>query len=55
VTLILVIILLLILLGGGPVVYANRADWGYGPGGVVGLLVFIILVILVLRLCGVWV
>jgi hypothetical protein len=49
-----VLILILLLLGGIPA-YQGRAAWGYGPGGVVGLLLLVVLVVLVLRLAGVWI
>lgn len=45
-SLILVVLLVLLLVGALPV-YPYSRDWGWGPGGVVGVLL-IILVILVL-------
>jgi hypothetical protein len=54
VTLILIIILILLLLGGIPV-YAQRETWGPAPGGILGLLLLVVLIVLVLRLAGVWI
>lgn len=52
--LILAILLVLLLLGGVPA-YGYRSAYGYGPVSLVGLLVFLVVVILLLRLLGVWV
>lgn len=46
--LILVIVLVLMLIGGLPA-WPYSANWGYGPSGVVGLLLIILLVMIVLR------
>jgi hypothetical protein len=54
VTTVLVIVLILILLGGIPA-YGYRGDWGPAPMGVLGLLLTVILIVLLLRLCGVWI
>lgn len=43
-TTILVIILIVILLGGGG--FGYKSGWGYGPMGVIGALVVILLVLL---------
>ena len=43
--LILLIILILLLLGGVPAWPYSR-DWGYGPSGVIGLLLVILLALL---------
>ena len=44
---VLLIILVLLLLGGIPTWSYNR-NWGYGPSGIVGLLLVLLLVLLVL-------
>ena len=45
---ILLIILVLLLLGAVPVwPYSRR--WGWGPGGLVGLLLIILIILLILR------
>lgn len=54
VELLLIVLLVLLLLGGIPA-YGNRADWGSAPAGIVGLLLTIVLIVLLLRLLGVWV
>lgn len=46
--LILVILLVLMLIGGLPA-WPYSANWGYGPSGVVGLLLIILLVMIVFR------
>jgi len=43
--LILLIILILILLGGLPT-WPHARNWGYGPSGIVGLLLVVLLVLL---------
>jgi hypothetical protein len=53
-TLILIILLILILLGGIPA-YNARGDYGLAPTGIVGLLLTVVLIVLLLRLLGVWV
>ena len=47
--LILIIILVLLLLGGAPAWPYSR-NWGYGPSGIFGLLLVILLVLLVFNL-----
>jgi Protein of unknown function (DUF3309) len=47
VTTILIIILILILLGVIPA-WPHSRGWGYGPSGIVGVLVVILLVLLLL-------
>jgi hypothetical protein len=47
--LILLIILVLLLLGAAPAWPYSR-QWGYGPSGIVGLLLVVLLVLLILRL-----
>jgi len=47
--LLLLIILILLLVGGLPS-WPHSRDWGYGPSGVVGLLVVVLLVVLIFRL-----
>lgn len=47
--LILVILLVLLLVGSVPAWPYSRS-WGYGPSGLVGLLLVILLVVLILRL-----
>jgi hypothetical protein len=42
---ILLVILLLVLVGGLPV-YPYSQGWGYGPSGIVGVLVVILLILL---------
>lgn len=44
---ILIVILILALVGVIPV-WPHSRSWGYGPGGVVGLIVIILLVLLLL-------
>jgi hypothetical protein len=44
-TTILIILLVLLLLGAVPA-YPWRRDWGYGPSGLLGVLLVIILVLL---------
>lgn len=45
---VLVIVLLILLIGGGPW-WPHSRSWGYGPSGVIGL---ILVVILILALLG---
>jgi hypothetical protein len=45
---ILIVVLVLLLLGGIPA-WGARESYGYGPSGLVGLLVVIVLVILLVR------
>lgn len=45
--LILVIILVLLLLGAAPV-FPHSRDWGYGPSGLIGVLLVVLLVLLLL-------
>lgn len=42
---VLLIILILILLGAGPV-WPYSTNWGYGPSGLVGVLLIIVIVLL---------
>jgi hypothetical protein len=44
---VLIIVLILLLIGALPVFPYSR-KWGYGPGGVVGLLVVILVVLLLM-------
>lgn len=44
---ILLVILILLLVGGLPL-YPYSRSWGYGPSGIVGVLLVILLVMLVL-------
>jgi hypothetical protein len=46
-TTILIIILILILIGAFPA-WPHSAGWGYGPSGVVGLILVILLILLLL-------
>ncbi|HYJ58561.1 MAG TPA: DUF3309 family protein [Methyloceanibacter sp.] len=46
-TTILIIILILILLGAVPA-WPHSRGWGYGPSGVVGLILVILLILLLL-------
>jgi hypothetical protein len=46
-TTILLIILILILLGVIPTWPYSR-DWGYGPGGIVGLILIILLILMLM-------
>jgi hypothetical protein len=46
-TTILIIILILILLGAFPT-WPHSRGWGYGPSGVVGLILVILLILLLL-------
>jgi hypothetical protein len=54
VTLLLIVLLILILAGGIPA-YGYRDTWGPAPANLLGLLLFVILILVLLRLCGVWV
>ncbi len=45
---ILLIILVLALLGALPLGLPYNASWGYGPGGVVGLILVVVLILVVL-------
>jgi len=44
---ILLIILILLLVGGLPI-YPYSRKWGYGPGGVIGVLLVILIVLMLL-------
>jgi hypothetical protein len=46
-TTILVLVLLVLLIGGLPV-FPHSRSWGYGPSGIVGVLLVVLLVLLVL-------
>jgi uncharacterized protein DUF3309 len=46
-TTILIIVLILILIGAFPS-WPHSAGWGYGPSGVVGLILVILLILLLL-------
>jgi hypothetical protein len=46
-TTILIIVLILILIGAFPA-WPHSAGWGYGPSGVVGLILVILLILLLL-------
>jgi uncharacterized protein DUF3309 len=46
-TTILIIILILILIGAFPA-WPHSSGWGYGPSGVVGLILVILLILLLL-------
>jgi uncharacterized protein DUF3309 len=43
-SIILIVVLILILIGALPT-WPHSANWGYGPGGIVGVLVIIVLVL----------
>lgn len=44
---VLLILLVLLLIGGLPV-YPYSRKWGYGPGGILGVLVVILIVLMVM-------
>lgn len=44
-TLIVVIILVLLLVGALPT-WPHAAGWGYGPGGIIGVLLVIVLILM---------
>lgn len=44
-TTILVVILILILIGAAPT-WQHSAGWGYGPSGIVGVLLIVVLILL---------
>ena len=46
--LILLIILVLLLLGGAPA-WPHSRNWGYGPSGIVGLLLVVLIILLFLH------
>lgn len=46
-TLLLVIILIVILIGVLPT-WPHAANWGYGPGGLIGLVLVVILILMLL-------
>ncbi|GGM06652.1 hypothetical protein GCM10009425_17370 [Pseudomonas asuensis] len=46
-TTILVLVLLVLLIGGLPV-FPHSRSWGYGPSGIVGALLVVLLVLLLL-------
>jgi hypothetical protein len=46
-TLILIVILVLFLLGGLPV-YPHSANWGWGPSGLIGVILVVLLLLLLL-------
>lgn len=48
---ILLIILLLLLFGGGWPSWGYSRNWGYGPSGLIGLL---LIIVIVLALTGAW-
>lgn len=45
---ILIVILILALLGALPLGAGYNRDWGYAPGGVVGLILIIVIILAVL-------
>ncbi|BAN47030.1 DUF3309 family protein [Metapseudomonas resinovorans] len=47
ITLLLLVILVLLLVGGLPV-FPHSRNWGYGPSGMVGVLLVIVVVLLLL-------
>lgn len=46
--LILLIVLILVLLGGLPT-WPHSRQWGYGPSGVIGMLLVVLLVLMILN------
>ncbi len=46
-TTILIIVLILILVGGLPS-WPHSANWGYGPSGIVGLILVVLLIMVLL-------
>lgn len=46
-TLILIIILILLLVGGLPV-FPHSRNWGYGPSGILGTVLIVLLILLLL-------
>ncbi len=44
---VLLIVLVLLLIGGLPLYRYNR-KWGYGPGGVIGVLLVILIVLMIM-------
>ncbi len=47
ITLVLLVILVLLLIGGLPV-FPHSRNWGYGPSGMVGVLLVIVVVLMLL-------
>ncbi|MFO2464155.1 DUF3309 domain-containing protein [Pseudomonas sp. 15FMM2] len=46
-TLILIIVLILLLVGGLPV-FPHSRNWGYGPSGILGTVLVVLLILLLL-------
>jgi hypothetical protein len=46
-TTILIVILILMLIGAMPT-WPHSAGWGYGPGGIIGLILVVILILFLL-------
>ncbi|SDU99696.1 DUF3309 family protein [Pseudomonas mucidolens] len=46
-TLILIIVLILLLVGGLPV-FPHSRNWGYGPSGILGTILIVLLILLLL-------
>lgn len=46
-TTILIIVLILILIGGIPA-WPHSANWGYGPSGIVGIILVVLLIMVLL-------
>jgi len=44
---VLIIVLILLLIGALPV-YPHSRKWGYGPGGVLGLILVVLIILMVL-------
>lgn len=47
-TIILVVILILLLVGAVPA-WPHSSGWGYGPSGILGLVLVVVLVLLLMR------
>ena len=47
-TTILLIVLILLLIGGLPV-FPHSKSWGYGPSGIIGTVLVLLLILLLLR------
>ncbi len=50
----IILILLILLLVGGLPTWNHSQDWGYGPSGGIGLILFIILLLVIFQLIPIY-